>query len=215
MLGCHADPRILSKSEHEAEQVVAPENSLLDLRALGLPPEFGPFYHSFPLAPTGLPRRPVRSLLEAFVPPWDRAVQLCRYFLEHLSWMFQIVTFQQFTQQLMPMIYANAPGAGPSRPVASGGPHDLSLLFGTLAIAALVDLNLPPYNSEAQRYYVLARAAIALDPFMERASLSTVKALHLISLYNGMSGKESNMSNTYAILNLACRLGHKVRLGRP
>lgn len=121
--------------------------------------------------------------------------------------MFQIVTFQQFTQELIPAIYI----AEEVATLTICGPHDLALFFGVLSLGALVDLSLPPYNCEAQKYYVLARVALALDPVMARASLSTVKAFHLISLYNGMSGKESNMSNTYTVLNLGSRLAQKVR----
>jgi hypothetical protein len=199
------------KNEQAIEDVVDPCESLLNLRVLELPPELDPFYHSFPLAPTGLPTSPIRNLLETHIPPWDRAVELCRYFLEHLSWMFQIITFQQLTQELMPSIYASESSESSSTSAVCG-PHDLAVFFSTLAIAALVDLSLPPYNTEAQRYYVLARVALTLDPMMEKASLSTVKAVHLISLYNGMSGKESNMSNTYTVLNLASCLAQKVSL---
>ena len=120
--------------------------------------------------------------------------------------MFQIVTFQQFTQELVPSIYI----AERSATLTICGAHDLALFFGVLALGALVDLSQPPYNSEAQRYYALARVSLALDPLSANASLSTVKAVHLISLYNGMSGKESNMSNTYTVLNLAGRIAQKV-----
>lgn len=128
--------------------------------------------------------------------------------LENMSWMFQIVTFQQFTQELIPSIYI----AERTATITICGVHDLALFFGVLAVGALADLSMPPYNSEAQRYYALARVALALSPLSANASLSTVKAVHLISLYNGMSGKESNMSNTYTVLNLAGRLAQKVRV---
>lgn len=136
-------------------------------------------------------------------------MQLCRVMLEHLSWMFQIVTFQQFTQDLMPIVYTtDKPDSTPGPSIC--GPHDLALFFGVLTIGALVDSSLPPYNSQAQLYYVLCRCSIALESSLAKASLSTVKAFHFISLYNGMSGKESNMSNTYTVLNYASRLAIKV-----
>ncbi|GJE86313.1 fungal specific transcription factor domain-containing protein [Phanerochaete sordida] len=187
-----------------------PDENNIDLRALGLPVELDPFYYAFPHSPTGLPTAPVRTIIESYVPPWNRAVQLCRILLEHLSWMFQVVTFQQFTQDLMPTVYT-ADGADATPGPATCGPHDLALFFGVLAIGALVDLSLPPYNSQAQLYYVLCRCALALDSPMASASLATVKTMHFVSLYNGMSGKESNMSNTYTVLNfgggLACKIG--------
>lgn len=168
--------------------------------------EIDPFYNSFPLAPVGLPVAAARSIAESFLPRRDRAVSLCRLMLEHMSWMFQIVSFQQFTQELLPNIYV----AEHSATISLCGAHDLALFFCVLAIGALMDLSLPAYNSQAQRYYVLARVSLALQPMTRDASLSTVKALHLISIYNGMSGRESNMSNTYTVLNLAGRLAQKV-----
>lgn len=127
-----------------------------------------------------------------------------------MSWMLQLITFQQFAKELLPSIYASDPSDRRIRRCICG-PHDLALFFGVCALGALVDLNLPPYNTEAQIYYVLCRSALALDPLLERASLATVKTMHIVSLYNGMSGKESNMSNTYTVLNLASRLAGKVR----
>ena len=151
---------------------------------------------------------PARELIESFLPSRERAEELCRCFLNHLSWMFQIVTYQQLTESLMPPLYLQAHTSGADIP--EGGPHDLALLLIVFAVGALVDLSLPPYNIEAQRYHVLARAALALEPFMEKASINTIKVLHLISLFNGMSGKESNLANTYTILNLAGRVAQRV-----
>lgn len=149
-------------------------------------------------------------MLESYLPPWTRAEELGRILLENMSWMFQIVTFQQVAHNLIPAIYG--PKCGRPSNLKHAGPHDLALLFGVLAVGALADLSLPPYNKVAQRYYVLSRVALAIDPILENTSLSTVKALHLISVYNGMSGKESNMPNTYTVLNIGGRLAQKVSL---
>ncbi len=162
------------------------------------------FFESFPLAPIGIPVDPVREIIESFLPPWERAESLCRILLQHLSWMFQIVSYQQVTQELMAPIYSRTSRSHPY------DPHDLALLLAVLAVGSLVDLSLPAYNEDAQRYYVLSRSSLALYPLMEGASLSTIKTLHLISIYNGMSGKESNLANTYTVLNLAGRLAQRV-----
>lgn len=44
-----------------------------------------------------------------------------------------------------------------------------------LAISALVDLNLEPYNLEAQHYYRLALAAMGLQPVLLQQSVVTIK----------------------------------------
>lgn len=124
--------------------------------------------------------------------------------------MFQIATYQQLTEDLLPSFYGQAVRSDTAG--AEDGPHDLALLLIVFAVGALVDLSLPAYNVEAQRYHALSRAALALQPLMDKASLATVKALHLISIYNGMSGKESNLANTYTVLNLAGRIAQRVSL---
>ncbi|KAJ3551352.1 hypothetical protein NM688_g4752 [Phlebia brevispora] len=201
-----AEAKLASKrSQQGAAPNEADEPLSTDFRALGLPQELDVFYHAFPLAPPiGVPRTHVRATIESYLPSPERADELCRTFLEHMSWMFQIATYQQLTQDLMPPFYGRADSSDTA--IYEDGPHDLALLLIVFAIGALVDLSLPAYNAEAQRYHILARAALALQPLMEKASLNTVKTLHLLSIFNGMSGKESNMANTYTVLNLA---GHR------
>lgn len=88
---------------------------------------------------------------------------------------------QQLVVELIPAVYKQV-----SVPY---GPHDLALLLIVLGIGRLVDLNLQPYNLEAQHYYRLARAAVVLQPVLAEQSVTTIKVLHLMSIYNGMSGK--------------------------
>ena len=132
--------------------------------------------------------------------------------MENLSWMFQIVSLNYLTKELLPSIYIY-PTTRRSRNDFYGV-HDLALLYIVLAVGALVYLNLQPYNIEAKRYYVMGRAAAGMLSIMEANSLSTVRFLHLLSIYNGMSGKESKLSNTYALLNLASVMAQRVRSHR-
>lgn len=131
--------------------------------------------------------------------------------LDSMSWMISVVSLRQFTHELMPYVYFNKGGTGnaPDRSPYRG-PHGLALFLSVLAIGSLADPSLPPYNADAQRYYVLAVVALGLDPILERHSLSTVKTLHLLSIYSGMSGTEANMANSYALLNLACKVAQWV-----
>lgn len=57
------------------------------------------------------------------------------------------------------------------------GPHDLALMLIVLGIGCLVDLSLQPYNLEAQHYYRLARASIALQPVLGQQSVVTIKVV--------------------------------------
>ncbi|KAI0795508.1 hypothetical protein C8Q75DRAFT_454329 [Abortiporus biennis] len=183
----------------------------LDLRSLGIPQQLDLFFHSFPFAPRAVPSGPAREIIEQMLPPWNRAEELCVLFMEHLSWMFQIVSLNYLTKELLPTIYFSHLTTRRPRPQCYSA-HDLALLLIVLAVGALVDLNQEPYNVEAQKYYALARAATCLDSILESGSLATVKLLHLLSIYNGMSGKESALSNTYALLNIAGVLAQRIGL---
>lgn len=153
-----------------------------------------------------MPRQPARVALDSALPAYDRAVFLCKTVPQNLSWMFQIVSSRYLTQELIPSIYGSPrDGKKPDY-----GPHDLALLLITMAVGALVDMTQQPYNAEALRYFIMARAAAGLEPMMERGSLATVRFLHLLSIYNGLCGKESSLPNTYALLNIAGIMAQRV-----
>ncbi|KAG2136039.1 fungal-specific transcription factor domain-containing protein [Suillus clintonianus] len=165
-----------------------------------LPSHISALDKAFPFTPSGLPKERIREMIESYLPSIQRAVSLCETFLKSLSWMFQIVSRQQIIDHLIPLIYR--PGIKSlERP--RYGPHDLALLFSVLAIGALVDPALPPYNAEARHYQRMARAALCLQSVFSERSVVTLKVLHLMSVYYGMSGVESNLELCYSLLNLA------------
>ena len=62
----------------------------------------------------------------------------------------------------------------------------LALLFVVFCFGALTDPNLPPapLNKEATTYYELTRAALNLEPVLDRApSVATVQTLSLMGIY--------------------------------
>ncbi|KAJ7075114.1 hypothetical protein B0H15DRAFT_934829 [Mycena belliarum] len=168
-----------------------------DLDPSYLPPEINQLCRTFPFRPPGIPRNSVQEMIESFLPPLERAIILCETFLEHLSWMCRIVSRRQLIEELIPAIYKQVR--------ATYGPHELALLLITLGIGALVDLDLLPYNLESQHYYRLAQAALTLQSVMTEPSVTTIKTLHLMSIYNGLSGKEANMEASYGLLDMASR----------
>ncbi|EDR10520.1 uncharacterized protein LACBIDRAFT_317008 [Laccaria bicolor S238N-H82] len=168
---------------------------LQDLDLSYLPPEIKQCYQSFPFTPPNVIAAPIQETIESFLPGMERAIALCDNFLEQLSWMFHIVSRQLCVNELIPTIYKQN-----AKPY---GPHDLALLLIVLGIGCLVDLKLRPFNLEAQHYYQLARATLALQSVLAERSVVTIKVLHLMSIYNGMSGKESNLEQSYVFLDLA------------
>jgi len=134
-----------------------------------LPPDINICFQFFPFDPPGIVASNVQPLIEAFLPPVERAVALCDLFLEHLSLSSQIVSRRYLVEELIPTVYK-----GEQKPCC---PHELALLLVVFAIGCLLDLNLQPYNLESQHYYRLARASLALQSILRTPSIITVKVL--------------------------------------
>jgi hypothetical protein len=197
----------------QAEKRVIPETSApstktQETEADYLPPLISNLDQAFPLTPSGLPKEHIQEMIESYLPEIQRSVSLCETFLKSLSWMFQVVSRQQIIDHLIPSIYRSGTKSL-ERP--RYGPHDLALLFSVLALGALVDPALPPYNAEARHYHRVARAALCLQSVFSERSVATIKALHLMSMYYGMSGIESNAGLCYSLLNLASQAALQVR----
>ncbi|KAL0575282.1 hypothetical protein V5O48_006683 [Marasmius crinis-equi] len=132
------------------------------------------------------------------------------------------------------------------------GPHDLALLFIVFALGALFgsdekDTGPPPASrpedsdkkekEEAdglkaskyhqvppvvEHYHQLCRAALSLQPILEKPSIVTIQALHLLSIYNAMSGDgddrlgkgESGMEMTWSLISLCSHLAMTIGLHR-
>ncbi|EIM87411.1 uncharacterized protein STEHIDRAFT_121038, partial [Stereum hirsutum FP-91666 SS1] len=234
----------------------------------GLPTHVLQVSSAFPDASVSMPR----YTLEAYLPPYARAVELIALYLEIGPWFFGAVKERQLNEELIPMFYPldcraedtysspsasgstysaqspsnnsdtqgqtpNSTSAQPSSaaqspaaaftPGSTGGasqstsssslpdptPHDLSLLFIIFCFGALVDENLPaaPNNPEAVRYFLLTRAALALDPVLDRApAVSTVQALSMMAIYNGLVANETSIESTWAYWGLAAKLCQSV-----
>ena len=182
-----------------------------DIDTSYFPREITLLYESFPFTPSGLELQSAQSAIESFLPSISRATTLCETLLGNMTWMFSIVSRQHIIGELIPEVYNHL--RVPSIP-RSYGPHDLALLLVTIGIGALVDLTLAPYHPEAQHYYRLARAALGLQSVVTYPSVVTVKCLHLMSIYNGMSGKESNLENSYLLLDFAGQVALAVCISR-
>jgi hypothetical protein len=130
-----------------------------------------------------------------------RATELCQKLREHLAWMFSFVSTEYLIGELIPAFYT-----GDRVHTRTYGPHHLALLLISFGVGALVDLGRRPYHEEAQYYYGLALSAFNLPSVRIDPSIITVKCLHLMSIYNGLSGKESGLEDSFRFLNLACEV---------
>ncbi|KDR81325.1 hypothetical protein GALMADRAFT_116293 [Galerina marginata CBS 339.88] len=170
------------------------------------------FSQSFPFTPMGQPAD-VQELIETHLPPFDRTLALCETYFDQVSWIFRGVTRVQLIEDMLPVIYKrNAAPVGEDY----SGPHDLALLFVILAMGAI--LGQEPSNSLGEHFHQISRAAISLQPVLEKPSIVTIQALHLMSIYNAMSGSdlksETSMEMTWSLITLAAHLSQTIGLHR-
>jgi Fungal specific transcription factor domain len=163
---------------------------------------------SFPEASTRLPL----YVLEAYLPPWSRASQLCALYLEQAPWFFGAVKARQLHEELLPLYYVEARPRGipPSTPATT---HDLALLFVIFCLGAVTDdaLPPPPGNADGDRFYALARAALALAQPLDRPpTVSTVQAFSLMAIYQGLVANQDSIESTWALMGLATKLAQSV-----
>ncbi|KAK0205099.1 fungal-specific transcription factor domain-containing protein, partial [Desarmillaria ectypa] len=177
---------------------VSPTNS-------GHSTDFSLFSQSFPFTPIGR-SEDVQDMIRTHLPPWERAQSLGETYFEQVAWIFRGVTRQQLIDDMLPAIYRKQPSE------EFGGPHDLALIFMIFAIGALVENE--PSTAHAEHYHQISRAAISLQPVLEKPSIVTIQCLHLMSIYNAMSGSdttsEPSMEMTWSLITLAAHLSQTV-----
>jgi len=137
-----------------------------------LPASLARLTTSFPSAPSDIPAEDMQELIEAHLPPWPRAAQLCDLYLEQAPWFFGAVTRRQLREEILPLFYDEAAEGATSGALSSsaaafalgreaggssGSSHDLALLFVIFCFGALTDVDIPPapHNPEAERYFQL------------------------------------------------------------
>jgi hypothetical protein len=211
---------MLTPAQNDHGSVAASDDGPSSERDSMTPPingELTRFSVSFPFTPLG-PTADVRRLIESHLPPWDRATHLAESYLTNAAWLFHSVTRPQLMDEMLPAIY-NRPTQGVSeedRPYQDySGPHDLALIFLVFAVGALVDLSQEPYNAEGEHYHILAKAALCLQPVLEKPSLVAIQALYLLSVYlamcgNDLRGGETTMESTWSLVTLAAQLAQSV-----
>lgn len=121
---------------------------------------------------------------------------------------------RQLHEELLPLYYVEARPQGVPPPIAPT-PHDLALLFVIFCFGAVTDDALPPApgNAEADRFYTLTRAAIALMPPADGPpSVSTVQVFSLMAIYQGIAANQDSIERTWTLMGLATKLAQSVSL---
>ncbi|KAI9068189.1 hypothetical protein FKP32DRAFT_1609038 [Trametes sanguinea] len=226
-------------SEDERPQISLPTLNRSSSAHPDLPPELNHLAETFPSGPSSIPVYELQDLTQSYLPSWERASQLRDLYLEQAPWFFGAVTQRQLNEEVLPLFYDEAAdelrarmsigaSAGPAgvgklgatadafnlpTPGTHASSHDLALMFVVFCFGALTDPSLPtaPNNGEASMYYQLTRAALSLEPVLDRPpSVTTVQALSLMGIYQGLVADEHSIETTWALMGLASKLAQSV-----
>ena len=167
--------------------------------------------------------------LRSCLPHWDRASALFALYLEVGPWFFGVVTKGQVEDEIIPLWYPESDASNnasttshfPSTPVSPGpgapnpkeNPHELAVAFMVLCFGALTDLDLPPApdNQDAEQFYSLSKAAIGLEPLLDRSpSIATVQTLAMMGIYEGLRNKDNGIEATWMLMGMACKMAQSV-----
>ena len=146
------------------------------------------------------------ELLETFLPSMDAALRLCTSYVDHATFFFRPIKRDELFETLLPAVYNAAAGRRAVRlDVASSPgsdldeshsnmkrstPHALASLYLIFALGALLDLERPPFNADAERFCDLGRAGLSLRSVYESANMDTVQAMGLMATYHTLAGKK-------------------------
>jgi hypothetical protein len=174
--------------------------------------------NSFPFPSNDYHGIDLEAMASTFLPPAQEGWRLCEQYLDQAPWFFGAVTRRQLHEELLPLWYPKA-HSSPNQQQDNnlippkGGAHELALIFVIFCFGALTDVSLPPPpdNPESERYFQLTRAALSLEPVLDRPpSVATVQTLSLMAIYQGLSGGDNSIESTWALMGLATKLAQSV-----
>jgi hypothetical protein len=172
----------------------------------------GAFPFSGGIAPLSRTYKEAMEFLFSCLPPRPRAWALCETYLEQATWIFRPLKRDEIINDVLTPIY-NAkkdmedPNSETKHDISA---HKMAVLFMLFAQGALVDLTLPPCNSEAENYHFYARAALSLRSVFDSPMVETVQAIVLMAYYHSNAGKRYTLDSVWALLSLGAKLAQGV-----
>ncbi|KAK0461217.1 fungal-specific transcription factor domain-containing protein [Desarmillaria tabescens] len=156
------------------------------------------------------------EILYGFLPSKHRAWSLCETFHEHGIAGNLIMERSEIIAELLTPIYRYL---GDGKQHRQGKPpplscHKLAVLFLVFGLGALVDLTLPPYNTEADNYFDLGCAALNLHHIFKNPEMATVQAVSLMAVYVSHGGRRFSVDGAWTLTSMAAKLAQSLGLHR-
>ncbi|KAF7341474.1 Zn(2)-C6 fungal-type domain-containing protein [Mycena venus] len=147
--------------------------------------------------------------LLAHLPLETRAWNLCDIYYRNGCWAGMPV-MQSETVELLSLIYHNIAREGASERIATT--QQITVLYLIFALGALVDLDLPAYNSEAEQYFDLASGAMSVNSLFADPTVATTQALTLFACYYSHGGPRFSMDAAWTLISLASQMSQRLGL---
>ncbi|KAH7916204.1 fungal-specific transcription factor domain-containing protein [Hygrophoropsis aurantiaca] len=154
----------------------------------------------------------VLDSLFVLLPSYPRATTLLETYIEQAAWIFRPIRRDELINDILTPIYAAAKARADdsAEPKPEIPPHMLSVLYLVFAHGALMDLTLPPHNSEAENYFQLGRLALSLRSVFDVPTTYTLQALALMGYYHSNGGRRYTIDAAWSALSIANKLGQSV-----
>ncbi|TRM70061.1 fungal-specific transcription factor domain-containing protein [Schizophyllum amplum] len=143
-------------------------------------------------------------IIQSFLPHNTHANRLCRSYIEHAALFFRPIKSDDLFGTFLPAIYSS------ETPTA----HALATCFLLLAVGCLLDVHTAPYSAEAERYYHLGRAALAVRSLYDSPETWTVVGVGLLATYHALADKQYSRESAWTIMSMASKLAQSMGLHR-
>ncbi|KZP30137.1 hypothetical protein FIBSPDRAFT_908140 [Athelia psychrophila] len=158
------------------------------------------------------------DMLFAGLPSRNRAWSLCETYLEHSSFHFQLSTRQELIDDILtPIFNAKKELEDPAcERCIQISPHKFAFLYLVFAQGVLVDLTLPAFHVEGEKFHHYSLAAMALRPCIDNPTVEAVQSILLMAHYRSTAGERYTRDSVWALVSLGCKLAQiSLALGRP
>ncbi|KZP21360.1 hypothetical protein FIBSPDRAFT_1044290 [Athelia psychrophila] len=158
------------------------------------------------------------DMLFAGLPPINRAWSLCEAYLEHSSFHCQLSTRLELIEDILtPIFNAKKEREDPAFDLESCtqiSPHKFALLYLVFAEGVLVDLTLPAFHVEGEKFHHYSLAAMALRPFIDNPTVEAVQCILLMAHYRSFAGERYKRDSVWVLVSLGCKLAQIIGMHR-
>ncbi len=123
------------------------------------------------------------AAMRAELPPEEEARVLVDSYYRHVTWNATVILRANFIDIIKSIYREDQPGSGE---VQQENPklqyHKLALVMIVLALGTLLNLEIPPHDPSAERFYTLAKSCLAKGDFLHHNTLVSVQALVNLSV---------------------------------